>query len=85
MFVAFAFAIIIYFFTIVAYRLYFSPVSSFPGPRLAAITFWYELYYDVLLKGQYTWKIEQLHRQYGKPYINIREAHLTGMEAQLFV
>lgn len=47
------------------YRLFLSPVARIPGPRLAAITFWYEFYYDVLKKGQYTWKLKELHKQYG--------------------
>lgn len=46
-------------------RLYFCPVAAFPGPRLAALTFWYEFYYDVVCKGRYTWKIQQLHEKYG--------------------
>lgn len=48
------------------YRLCLSPVASIPGPRLAAITFWYEFYYDVWRKGQYTWKLKDLHKEYGK-------------------
>ena len=48
------------------YRLYFSPIAHFPGPRLAALTFGYEFYYDVIKQGRFTWKIGELHRQYGK-------------------
>jgi hypothetical protein len=48
-----------------AYRLHLSPIARYPGPKLAALTFWYEFYYDVLCKGRYTWKIEQLHIKYG--------------------
>jgi len=47
------------------YRLYFSPLSKFPGPPLAALTLWYEFYYDVIKEGRYTWKIGELHREYG--------------------
>ena len=47
------------------YRLYFTPSAKFPGPKLAALTFWYEFYYDVWHEGQYTWKIRDLHKQYG--------------------
>jgi hypothetical protein len=25
----------------------------------------YEFYYDVICKGQYTWKIKELHGRYG--------------------
>lgn len=48
------------------YRLYLSPIAHFPGPRLAALTFWYEFYYDVVRSGRYTWRIAEMHAQYGK-------------------
>lgn len=47
------------------YRIWFSPLSKFPGPKLAAATLWYEFYYDVVLTGQYTFKIKDLHQKYG--------------------
>ena len=58
-------ASVLYIFALSIYRLYFCPVAKFPGPRLAALTFWYEFYYDVVKRGRYTWKIRELHKTYG--------------------
>jgi hypothetical protein len=35
------------------------------GPRLAAATLCYEFYYDIICEGRYSWKIRELHEQYG--------------------
>jgi hypothetical protein len=37
----------------------------FPGPKLAALTLWYEFYYDVIKGGKYTWEIGRMHEKYG--------------------
>lgn len=47
------------------YRLYLSPIAKFPGPKLAALSRWYEIYYEVILKGQFTFHIQELHKRYG--------------------
>ncbi len=47
------------------YRLFFDRLAKFPGPKLAALTRYYEAYYDVIQNGQYTFKIDQLHKEYG--------------------
>lgn len=58
--------ILLYYSAVGAFRLSFSPIAKFPGPKLAALTFWYELYNDVWPhKFQYLWKIKELHEQYG--------------------
>lgn len=56
----------LYMLGLVVYRLYFTPLAKFPGPKLAAISKWYEFYYDVVLRGQFTFQIQRMHQKYGK-------------------
>jgi hypothetical protein len=46
-------------------RLYYHPLSHIPGPKFAALTWWYEFYYDVIQPGRYIFKIQELHQKYG--------------------
>lgn len=55
-----------YLFYEILWRLYFSPISRFPGPKLAAATMLYELWYELVKGGQYTFKIAELHEEYGQ-------------------
>ncbi|KAL8957356.1 MAG: hypothetical protein Q9193_005347 [Seirophora villosa] len=75
---------IVYIPALVLYRLYFSPLSKFPGPKLAAATLWYEYYYDVVKRGRYTWQIVEMHKQYG-PIVRISpyELHIDDPEYDL--
>lgn len=52
---------------LVVARLLLSPLARFPGPKLAALSNWYEFYYDVLQQGQFTAHIQKLHNRYGMP------------------
>ena len=52
------------------YRLWLSPIAHLPGPKLAALTQYYEFFYDIILGGQYTFKIVEMHKKYG-PVVRI--------------
>lgn len=58
-------ATILYVAGLVVYRLYFSPLAQFPGPKLAVATGWYEFYHDIVKDGLFFKKIQKLHEQYG--------------------
>jgi hypothetical protein len=48
------------------YRLHIHPLSRFPGPRLAAMTRLYEIYFAVWGDGSFDREIRRLHREYGR-------------------
>ena len=62
----------------VFYRLYLSPLAKIPGPKLAAITVYYEAYYNIIKGGQFLFKIQELHKLHG-PIIRIgpHELHIN--------
>ncbi|PCH05418.1 Cytochrome P450 [Penicillium occitanis (nom. inval.)] len=60
----------VYVIGLVVYRLWLSPLSKFPGPKLAAATAWYEFWYDAICHGKYTFEIARMHKEYG-PIVRI--------------
>lgn len=56
---------ILYSLGLAIYRLTLDPLAGFPGPKLAAATYWYEFYYDWWCQGKYIFKIEKMHGKYG--------------------
>lgn len=76
-------ALLIYASSLAIYRLYLSPLSSIPGPKLAALTYWYEFYFDGYLVGQYLFKIKALHEKYG-PIVRINPHHVHINDASFY-
>ncbi|KAK7542635.1 putative P450 monooxygenase [Phyllosticta citribraziliensis] len=63
---------VLYCFALGLWRLYFSPIAKFPGPRLAALTYLVEIYYELLCGegGQFPFQYRKWHQQYG-PIIRV--------------
>lgn len=76
-------AVAIYLTTKVIYRLYLHPLSRFPGPRLAAATYLYGAYYDVVKEAQFVFKLNALHDKYG-PVVRISPGEIHVRDSAFF-
>ncbi|PTB66041.1 cytochrome P450 [Trichoderma citrinoviride] len=65
------------------YRLWFSPLAKFPGPKFAAASFWYEFYYDYWLDGKYLFEIEKMHKKYG-PIVRVNPDELSIHDPEFY-
>lgn len=75
--------IAVYFGSLTFHRLFLHPLARFPGPKLAAITRYYEAYYDIVQNGQYTFKIVEMHKKYG-PIVRISPYELHVIDPAFF-
>ena len=75
--------LLFYLIVLPVYRVWISPLSKIPGPKLAAATLWYEFYYDVILQGQYTFKIKELHQKYGRLFLSLLELSTSDSSVQV--
>jgi hypothetical protein len=75
--------LVLYGIILAIYRLYFSPIAGFPGPKIAAATAWYEFYYDVIKYGRYFYKIAQMHDKYGTPLDSRIDEKCAGVKVRL--
>lgn len=50
---------------VIVYRISFHPLSQYPGPKLAAATGGYRIYYEIWKGGRMIQQLEALHKQYG--------------------
>ncbi|ESK87846.1 benzoate 4-monooxygenase cytochrome p450 [Moniliophthora roreri MCA 2997] len=56
--------------SVVVYRSYFHPLRNFPGPKLAAVTEYYQAYFNIVKGGELLNHLRKLHGEYG-PVIRI--------------
>lgn len=50
---------------VAVYRIFLHPLARVPGPKLAAATQCYEMYFDLIQKARMPWQLQKLHEIYG--------------------
>ncbi|TGZ79934.1 cytochrome P450 [Ascodesmis nigricans] len=75
-------SLVCWFLGLAIYRVYFHPLSRFPGPTAAKLTEFYRFYWNYVRKGGLVFEVERLHAKYG-PVIRIspNELHFSTLSA----
>ncbi|KAJ5090176.1 cytochrome P450 [Penicillium argentinense] len=73
---AIATALVAHFVLISAWRLWFHPLASVPGPRLAAVSSLWEVWQDVFRDGNMARAISRLHDEYNSDVVRISPNHV---------
>lgn len=60
-----AFPCLLILIVVVIHRLFFHRLAQFPGPRLAAFSSLYKIYFQVVLGGELLSHLRDLHTNYG--------------------
>ncbi|KIY72730.1 cytochrome P450 [Cylindrobasidium torrendii FP15055 ss-10] len=76
----------VYCICVAAHRLFFHPLRKYPGPRLAAATWLYRFYFDIISQGggEIVTHLEDLHEIYG-PVVRIGPNELHFSETKAFM
>lgn len=64
-------------------RLYFHPLSKFPGPKICAASRIYEFYWDSVQHGRLWTKLPELHARYG-PIVRMGPDELHIQDSEYF-
>lgn len=59
-------SVLAYVLVMIVYRLHIHALSKFPGPRLAAVTGLYEIYFAAWGAGSFQDEIQRMHDEYGE-------------------
>ncbi|EME87126.1 uncharacterized protein MYCFIDRAFT_130725 [Pseudocercospora fijiensis CIRAD86] len=74
---------LIYALGVVFYRLFYHPLAKFPGPRIAAATYLYEIAFDYFGHGAYLFEIERMHEKYG-PVVRVNPKELSIKDGEFY-
>lgn len=64
-FVILATSVVTYIALLANYRLFLHPLARIPGPKIAALTSWWEVYENVWRGGHLPIELKKLHKTYG--------------------
>ncbi|KAI1799432.1 cytochrome P450 [Daldinia bambusicola] len=64
------------------YRIYFHPLSKYPGPKVAAVSdSWWEFYWNYYRNGELLFEIDRLHKRHGPVIrVGVNTLHISDPE-----